>query len=206
MSENRKDGANLPSGVELQDEDIFEAMKGISGYLDITPGDFKEVYQLAYRHALERLSREVTAGEIMTREVVVVRRDTTLAEVAEIMGMKGISGVPVVDPDGQVVGVISEKDFLIHLGLAEPKNFMSLVASYLKSQGSVTLPIKKREAADLMSSPAVTVRPDTSVKEIAAIFTEKGLNRVPVTDADGRLLGIVTREDIVKAALGGGAK
>jgi len=206
MSENRKDGVNLPSGVELQDEDIFEAMKGISGYLDITPGDFKEVYQLAYRHALERLSREVTAGEIMTREVVVVRPDTPLADVAEIMGMKGISGVPVVDAADKVVGVISEKDFLTQMGLSEPQNFMSLVASCLKSKGCVALPIKKREAADLMTAPAVTIGPDTTVKEIAALFTEKSINRVPVTDADGRLLGLVTRGDIIKAAMGEGPK
>jgi CBS domain-containing protein len=70
----------------------------------------------------------------------------------------------------------------------------------------VALPIKKRRASDLMTSPAVTVGPDTAVREIAAIFTEKGLNRVPVTDVEGRLLGLVTRGDIVKAAMGGGSK
>lgn len=206
MPENRKHGVDLPGGVELQDEDIFEAMKGISGYLDITPGDFKEVYQLAYRHALERLSREVTAGEIMTREVVVVRPDTPLAEVAEAMGNRGISGVPVVDSAGRVAGVISEKNFLTHMGVQEPKNFMSLVASCLRSKRCVALPIKKQQAGDLMTSPAVTVVPDTTVKEIAALFTEKGINRVPVTDADGRLLGIVSRGDVIKAALGGAVK
>ena len=206
MPENLKNTSSLPEGIELKDEDIFEAMKSIPGYLDITPGDFKEVYQLAYRHALARLSRQVTAGEIMTREVVVVRPDTPLAEVAKIMGLREISGVPVVDPNGKVVGVISEKDFLTHMGVHEPKNFMSLVASCLKSKGCVALPIKKREAADLMTSPAVTVGPDISVKEIAAIFTEKGLNRVPVTDPEGRLLGLVSRGDIIKAAMGGGAR
>ena len=196
----------MPKGIDLKDEDIYEAMKSIPGYLDITPGDFKEVYHLAYAHALERLSRAVTAREIMTREVVSVRPDTPLAEVAEAMGSRGISGVPVVDDAGRVVGVISEKDFLTHLGVAEPKNFMTLVASCLQSQGCVALPIKKRLAADLMSSPAVTVGPETSVKEIAALFTAKGINRVPVTDPDGRLLGIVTRGDLVKAALGGAAQ
>jgi CBS domain-containing membrane protein len=206
MPENRKDGVNLPGGVELQDEDIYEAMKSIPGYLDITPGDFKEVYQLAYAHALERLSRAVTAREIMTREVVAVRPDTLLAEVAEAMGNRGISGVPVVDAAGQVLGVISEKDFLTHMGVAEPKNFLVLVASCLQSQGCVALPVKQRLAADLMSSPAVTVGPETSVKEIAALFTAKGINRVPVTDPAGRLLGLVSRGNIVKAAMGGGAK
>ena len=206
MPENRKDGVNLPGGIELQDEDIFEAMKSIPGYLDITPGDFKEVYQLAYRHALARLSREVTAGEIMTREVVVVRPDTPLAEVAAAMGNRGVSGVPVVDSAGRVVGVISEKDFLTHMGVGEPKNFMSLVASCLRSKGCVALPIKKQTAGDIMSAPAVTVGPDTTVKEIAALFTGQGINRVPVTDADGRLLGMVSRGDLVRAALGGAAK
>jgi CBS-domain-containing membrane protein len=206
MSENRKDGVNLPGGVELQDEDIFAAMKSIPGYLDITPGDFKEVYQLAYRHALARLSREVTAGEIMTREVVAVRPDTPLAEVAEAMGNRGISGVPVVDSAGRVAGVISEKDFLTHMGVGEPKNFMTLVGSCLRSKGCVALPIKKQQAGDLMSSPAVTVGPDTTVREIAAIFAKNSINRAPVTDPAGRLLGIVSRGDLVKAALGGAAK
>jgi CBS domain-containing protein len=181
-------------------------MKSIPGYLDITPGDFKEVYVLAYRHALERLSRAVTAAEIMTREVVWVPPDAPLAAVAEAMGAHGISGLPVVDEAGRVVGVISTKDFLTHMGVPGPKNFMVLVASCLKSQGCVALPIKPRQAGDLMSAPAVTVGPDASIKEIAAIFTEKAINRVPVTDPAGRLLGLVSRADIVKAAMGGAGK
>ena len=201
MPENLPDS---PKGIDLKDEDIFEAMKSIPGYLDITPGDFKEVYRLAYAHALERLSRAVTAREIMTREVVSVHPDTPLAAVAAAMGSRGISGVPVVDDAGRVVGVISEKDFLTHMGVAEPQNFMVLVASCLQSKGCVALPIKKRQAADLMTSPAVTVAPEASVKEIAALFTGQGLNRVPVTDPSGRLLGLVSRGDLVRAALGGG--
>jgi CBS domain-containing membrane protein len=198
-----KNLTGFPPGIDLKDEDIYEAMKSIPGYLDITPGDFKEVYRSAYRHALERLSRAFTAQEIMTRDVVAVRPDTPLAAVAEAMGQRGISGMPVVDEGGLVLGVISEKDFLTHMGVAEPKNFMVLVASCLKSKGCVALPIKKRQAADIMTSPALTVGPEASVKEIAALFTEKGLNRVPVTDPAGRLLGLVSRGDLVKAAVGG---
>ncbi len=189
------------AGIDLKDEDIYEAMKKIPGYLDITPGDFKEVYYLAYQLAAERLSRVVTAREIMSREVISVQTDMPLAEVAEAMGKGGVSGVPVLDQDGKVVGVISEKDFLTRMGVTEPKNFMTLVASCLKVKGCVALPIKKQKAADIMNSPAVTVAEDTPVKEIAAIFTEKHINRVVVTDSQGRLLGIVTRGDIVKATL-----
>jgi CBS domain-containing protein len=187
-----------PQGPALEEQDILEAMKRIPGYLDITPGDFKEVYQLAYHHALERLRREVTAGEIMTREVVTVQIDTPLADVAQAMGHRGISGVPVLDAAGQVVGMISEKDFLRQMG-AESANFMSLVAQCLKSKGCVALPIKKQKAEDLMSSPAITVREETSVQEIAGIFIAQKINRVAVTDPAGRLHGIVSRGDIIKA-------
>ena len=190
------------SGVELQEEDILEAMRAISGYLDITPGDFKEVYRLAFQHALERLSRAVTAAEIMTTDVVTVTPDTPVAEVAAAMGRRGVSGVPVVDAGHKVVGVISEKDFLTRMGVKDAKNFMSLVAGCLKTRGCVALPLKVALAGDLMSSPAVTVAPDTPVRDLARLLTQKSINRVAVTDPDGHLLGLVSREDIVKATMG----
>jgi CBS domain-containing membrane protein len=199
MADNLKD---FPPGIDLKDEDIYEAMQGIPGYLDITPGDFKELYNLAYRHALERLSRAVTAAEIMTTDMVTVKPDTPVAEVAAAMGRWGVSGVPVVDAEKKVVGVISEKDFLSRMGDKDAKNFMSLVANCLTTKGCVALPIKAALAQDIMSSPAVTVGPDTPVKEIARLFTQKGINRVAVTDPTGRLLGLVSRGDIVKATMG----
>ena len=188
-------------GIEINESDILEAMRAIPGYLDITPGDFKEVYRLAFEHALERLSRTITAAEIMTTDVVTVKPDTPVADVAAAMGKRGVSGVPVVDAGQKVVGVISEKDFLTRMGVKDAKNFMSLVAGCLKTRGCVALPIKVALAGDLMSSPAVTVTPDTPVRDIAALFTRKGINRVAVTDPSGRLLGLVSRGDIVKATM-----
>ncbi len=195
---------DFPAGIELKDEDIYEAMRDIPGYLDITPGDFKEVYHLAFQHALERLSRAVTAAEIMTADVVAVHPDTPVAEVAAAMGQHGVSGVPVVEADRRVVGVVSEKDFLSRMGVSEPRNFMSLVAGCLKTKGCVALPIKRAVARDLMSAPAVTVTPETTVRTIAALLTDRGINRVAVTDPEGRLLGLVSRGDIIKATMGRG--
>lgn len=202
MPENSlKKACNLMPGIILAEEDIYEAMKLIPGYLDITPQDFKEVYCLAYQQAVERLSREVTAREVMTREVITVQTDTPLAEVAESMGKRSISGVPVLNQTGKVMGVISEKDFLSRMGVTGPKNFMSLVAGCLKTKGCIALPLKQRKAEDIMTSPAVTVGEDTTIREIAEILTTKNINRVVVTSEDGRLIGIVSRGDIVKATI-----
>lgn len=196
-------GRALKAGMELKEEDIFAAMREIPGYLDITPRDFKDIYALAFRHALERLSREVTVAEIMTREVAWVSPDTPVDQVAETMGRRGVSGLPVLEGDRRVVGVVSEKDFLRRMGVEDSQNFMTLVASCLRSKGCVALPIKKQTAGDLMSAPAVTVTPETRVRDLAELFAARHINRAPVTNAEGQLVGIVTRGDLVKATLAG---
>jgi CBS-domain-containing membrane protein len=192
---------------EISDEDIFAAMKEIPGYLDITPGDFKEVYHLAWRHARERLLRAAKAREIMTREVAKVKADTPLKDVAVLMAQRAVSGVPVVDDANRVVGVISEKDFLRSMSAGGITSFMGVVAQCLQEKGCKALGIRKGKAADLMSTPAVTVAEDTQVLEIIKLFKEKGINRVPVLDTQGRLSGIVSRGDLLNLATfrGGGA-
>lgn len=203
MSDARDNAAICPDpGLDLKEEDILEAMRAIPGYLDITPGDFKEIYRLAFEHALKRLSRDVRAADIMTKDVVAANPDTPVAEVALAMGRRGISGLPVVDAENKVMGMISEKDFLSRMGVKEPQNFMSLVANCLKTKGCVALPIKAALAKDIMSAPAITVPPDAPVRTIAATLTARGINRVAVTDPEGRLLGLVSRGDIVKATRG----
>jgi CBS-domain-containing membrane protein len=182
-------------------------MKETSGYLDITPGDFKEVYQLAWRHARERLLRAATAREIMTRDVAWVRIDAPLDEVAALLARRGVSGAPVLDAADRVVGVISETDFLRAMSSGGITSFMGVVAQCLQEKGCQALGMRQGEAADLMSAPAVTVAEDTQALEIIKLFKEKGINRAPVLDARGRLSGIVSRGDLLKLdlRLAGGA-
>lgn len=198
---NSPEEKNFFPEVEITDKDILEAMKDIPGYLDITPADFKELYQVAYRHALSRITRAVKAKDIMTSKVFSAERETPLKEVALLMAQNKISGVPVVNENGSVAGVISEKDFLFRMGAKDPKTFMGVVAECLKDKGCVAVSIRAKKAGDIMTTPAVTVSEDTSVMEIANIFTEKNINRVPVIDRRGGLTGIVSRDDIVRASL-----
>ena len=187
--------------VEISDEDIYEAMKDIPGYLDITLGDLKEIYFHAYRRALERIACSVRAGHLMTTDVHCVGRGAPLKEVAEMMAENAVSGVPVLEEDGSVAGVISEKDFFSHMGGEEPKTLMGVIAECLQNKGCLAVTIQAQSAEDLMTSPAITVREDTILMEISNTLTEKKINRVPVVDQQGKLLGIVSRADIVRASL-----
>ncbi len=187
--------------LEISDKDILEAMKDIPGYIDITTGDFKELYKLAYRHTLARITQSVRARDIMTREVITIKRETPLKEVAALMAEKGVSGVPVIEEDRKVAGVISEKEFLSRMGADNTRTFMGVVAECLKGEGCVAFSIRVKNAEDIMTSPAVTVTEETVLMDITKIFKERNINRVPILDSEGHLTGIVSRNDIVEARI-----
>ena len=184
--------------ADVSDDDILKAMKEMEGYLDITPGDFKEIYRHAYQHALNRLLRALPAREVMSKEVAAVGMDTPLKDVAEVMARRRISGVPVLDQNNAVVGVISERDFLNAFAPAGAKSFMEVLATCLAGTGCIAVTARKQKAKEIMTTPPVCVGEETSVSEIGRIFAEKQINRVPVTDRKGKLVGIVSRADIVR--------
>jgi CBS domain-containing membrane protein len=193
-----------PRAAGMTDADILEAMKSVSGYLDITPADFKELYRIAYRHAAERFARSVTARDIMTRDVVSVKPEDTLENVVGAMSAKRISGVPVLDPAGKVLGIISEKDIVSRLLGDDSGNLMSLVSACIRAEGCLCRTLRSLTAKEIMTSPVVTVRETASLAEIAELLAGRKVNRLPVTDQEGRLLGFLTRNDIVNATLKGG--
>ena len=187
--------------IDISDDDILEAMKEIEGYIDITPGDFKELYTFACNHAADRIIHSVKASDIMTKEVIFVERNTSLKEVAKRMACHVISGVPVIGNEGKVSGVISEKDFLSHMGNKDTMSFMAIITQCLSNKECLAMPIHKKKAEDIMVSPAITVNENTSVFEILNIFTEKKINRVPVLNQKMKLTGIVSRADILQTQL-----
>lgn len=202
MTDDRLQGPDRAPDIDLTEDDVREAMAEIPGYLDITPGDFQELYRLALRHAWQRLRRSMTTREVMTAPVVAVRPESPLDEVAERMARARVSGVPVVDASERVVGVVSEADFLSRMSDAAGRSFLGVIARCLRGKGCPAASFRGRTAADIMSSPPVTVLEDTPITEVAALMTASHVNRVPVVSRQGRLVGIVSRADLIRAHLG----
>jgi CBS domain-containing protein len=135
--------------------------------------------------------------EIMSSDVVTVRTDTPLKQVAEILADGGISGLPVVDQDGSVVGVVSEADILFKE--RGPSSRSGVFAWLLDRYGfEGRLKLEARVAGEAMTAPAIVIEPRRPVAEAAHIMLERRVNRLPVVE-NGRLVGIVTRSDLVKA-------
>jgi CBS domain-containing membrane protein len=188
------DGFSSP--IDLSEDDILAAMKEIQGYIDISPGDFREVFQVAYRHAVQRLFESRKAGDIMTQPVHCIGLEMDLQQTAALLADKGITGAPVVDKDGRIAGIVSEKDFLAMMGLSAPQSFMQIISHCLRNKGCIATELRNHSIREIMTSPAITAGADISLGAISALFKEKGINRLPIVDADGRPVGIVTRTDL----------
>jgi CBS domain-containing protein len=136
----------------------------------------------------------------MTRAVVSVDRTTPLKDVAELLIGNGISGVPVVDTDGAVLGVVSEGDLIIKEQGAEAIHHRPLARFLGDSPASrgQAAKVAAVTAEEAMTAPAVTISPDRPIHEAAATMIDRGVNRLPVVE-DGRLIGIVSRADLVRA-------
>lgn len=138
--------------------------------------------------------------DVMTREVVTVRRLTPLAQVARLLVANRISGVPVVDDVGHVIGVVSEGDFLLKERGDVPGQDR-LLARLFGPGPALQSEIEKsvaRTAGDAMTTPAVTIGPEATLREAAARMVERGINRLPVEE-DGHLVGLLARSDLVRS-------
>jgi CBS domain-containing protein len=139
----------------------------------------------------------LVARDLMTSPAVACRGLAFFEEVAEILAERDISGMPVVDDDGSVIGVISERDLAYALG--GPMVRLALRRHNDKPLHGVTdLPRGARRARDIMTSPALTITLDVPLEEIALMMRSHQVNRLPVLD-DGNLLGVVTRGDVLAA-------
>jgi CBS domain-containing protein len=187
----------------MSEEDILQAMRDMHGYVDMTPGDFREIYGYAYAHALARLARGVAAREIMTAPVLCLGLDMGAAEAARLLAGRGVTGAPVVDAGGRVCGVVSEKDYLRRMGVTGEPSLLGVAARCLGTAGCLVADLRGLTVAGLMTAPAVVAPPEIAAADISALFQEKSINRLPIVDPDGRPLGIVTRTDLVRAFPGG---
>ncbi|WP_405682253.1 CBS domain-containing protein [Streptomyces sp. NBC_00057] len=141
--------------------------------------------------------KRIKVGDLMTDEVVSVVPVTSFKEVAKLLAQHNISGLPVLDDEDRVVGVVSESDLLNrqaakHLMTGDVPD--TATGTAVSSGAEFT-------AAEVMSTPAVTVHADETAPDAARLMMRSGVERLPVVDDEDRLVGIVTRRDLLRLFL-----
>lgn len=134
-------------------------------------------------------------GDVMTREVVAVHKHAQYKDIVAVMRRRHVSALPVVDDHDRVVGVVSEGDLLLKEAYADrPSGSPRLLLRHPERAKAAAL-----TAAGLMTSPAVTVMPEATAATAAQVMLGEKVKRLPVVDDTGRLVGIVSRADVLGA-------
>lgn len=144
----------------------------------------------------------VVAKDIMTTDVITVDPETSVKDAANIMSEHGISGLPVVK-NNKLVGIVTENDLIIKDKKLHFPEYINVLGGiiYLESYKKFEEEFKKFTAVkvkELMTTDVITASPDDSIEDLATIMHQKNINRIPVVDNAGQMIGIVTRNNIVK--------
>ncbi len=150
-------------------------------------------------HLRPRMGLEMLVGDVMTKNVISITKYESIMHVANILTEKNISGLPVVDKEGKVIGIITQADILSMVGVGREHTFKDLLKYMLGEK----LPERRVGdlVGDIMTSPALTLKPNANVAEAVRIMDEKRIRRLTVVNEKNELLGIVTRADILKAVI-----
>jgi CBS domain-containing protein len=143
---------------------------------------------------------ELRAADIMSTPAIACRPDTHFEDVAGLLVDREISGMPVVDEDGDVLGVVTERDLahalggpLMRLVLKRPIHSGPFLREPVPPSGNL--------AKDIMTTPAMVAHPETPVRTLAEIMVKEELNRIPIVRSN-RLVGVVSRGDVLAAVAG----
>ncbi len=145
-----------------------------------------------------------TVADIMSHNPVVVRPETPLKEAIQILAERRISGLPVIDNTGKLVGIISETDLMWQeTGVTPPAYIMFLDSViYLQNPGTYERDLHKalgQTVGEVMSHNPITISPDKTVTEAARLMHDRNIHRLPVLDSESQVIGILTRGDIIRA-------
>ncbi|MGC2165147.1 MAG: CBS domain-containing protein [Gallionella sp.] len=180
--------------MELNDDDILDAMRHIPGYLDITTEDFRSIYKLAHSHAQVRFFDGVTADRLMRQSIPSLRPDDTFEGAAKVLADSGYKGLPVVDAEGYVIGMLTETDFLRRLRAA---NFFDLLLRMMEKSFELAQDCHETLVSEAMTRPAVTVNAASGFQEIIEAFSRHGGRSMPVVAPDGKLRGLLLWKDVL---------
>jgi len=187
---------------ELRREDFQNALKEIDSYIDITLEDLVQINHIAQKHAQLRQAEQLMVRDIMTTNVATATPDTSLRDAARILLELRISGLPVIDENNELVGIVTEADFLSAMGIPCHHPAHSLwqtlesMFKYQPNTGSTPATV-----ADIMAHTVITITDDQTLHDAIDTMKRHHIKRVVITNKEKQVQGIITRSNLVRVLL-----
>lgn len=183
-------------------EDFQRALQSMDTFIDIGVNDLMELFDRAQHFASQRRTEALLVSNIMSHPVHSVTPQTSMSDAAHKLVTERISGLAVVDDDGRLLGIITEADFLRGLGVPslEPTHnlWQTLETLFHHLAHHAELESPDDPVADHMVRDVVCASPQQHVEDVIALMHEHRVKRVLVCDGERRVVGVVTRSDLVR--------
>lgn len=193
--------ANLPLVIEWVDhpERVARLLPEISRMVaeGLVTVETVEVVKYAHR-ALRPIPPDLRVREVMTPEPVTVRPDASLRELVELLINRDYRAVPVVDADGRLLGIVTNSDLIERGGLRMRVELLGALEPDVLAHELEALAAAGTTAADVMTREVTTASPDDRVAAVAHLMVTRRLKRLPVVDTAGRVVGMLSRADILR--------
>lgn len=183
-------------------KDFQRAIKSMNTYVDVTVDDLMELSRRAEQEAFRRQRETRIVASVMSHPLITLRPEATMSEAAHLLQMHHISGLPVVDEDGRLAGILTEADFLRAFGLSfhHPGNTvwqtLEFLFTALASHANPEAPDDL--VAEHMHTEVVTIGKEQQVIEVIELMKQHQVKRVVVCDKQAQAVGMVTRSDLIK--------
>jgi len=179
--------------------DYVKAIQEMGTFVDITINDLISIEQKAEKYARMREREGILVETLMTSPVITIQHDSKLSEAAHLLITKRISGLPVVDNERKIIGIITEADFLRSLGVPSQRGSHSMWEAL---ENMFSNPPRVRESGDLVSDlmvkNVITATPKQTLHEVLNSMKEHQIKRLVVCDESKHVIGMVTRSDLVR--------
>ncbi|MGE5153162.1 MAG: CBS domain-containing protein [Bdellovibrio bacteriovorus] len=180
-------------------EDFVNAIQEMESFVDVSVEDLMDLNARANRYARLRATGGRPVDSLMSQPVTTVKPAYSLAEAAHVMVTRRISGLPVVDEQDRLVGVVTEADFLRVIGVPchHPTHSLWQTLEAMFAHHAVAVE-PSGTISDLMVTDVVTVGPQQTAQDVLEVMKMNRIKRVIVCDADRHVVGMVTRSDLVR--------
>ena len=186
----------------VQREDFQHALEKLGTYVDVTLDDLLRIQQIASDHAKFRQTEKIFVRDIMTNSVITVRPSTSLKAAASLLLENGISGLPVVNDENKLVGIVTEADFLTAIGIPchhPTHNLWHTLENMFTHKPQVSA--HGAVVKDIMATAVIVIQADETLHDVIGVMKQHHIKRIVVVDADNHVEGIITRSNLVSLLL-----
>jgi len=188
----------LEGSLSIDRDDLSYALLEMDEFIDVSQDDLTRIFNISATHARRRRMGEILCREIMTREVITAEYGDEVETLWRLMGQHRIRGIPIIQPNRRVIGMVTIADFLNQVKAPSEEPLKVRLLRFLRRSSGVSSD-KPEYAGHIMSSPAILIHDDQHILDLFPIFYEQGVHHLPVVDDQERLCGIITPKNLLAA-------